>query len=74
MRFSEQRVDFLNVYVPNVASGRDEFWTMIETSLPATDHLCVGGDFNLLEALEDKQGASRCRARSSLFGSAFVLV
>ena len=49
----------LNVYSPNQASARAEFWTRIADALPALDHWCVGGDFNMLEDLVDRLGGSQ---------------
>ena len=43
MRVGEDRIGFLNVYAPNVAGGRAEFWTTIGNSLPAVDHWCGRG-------------------------------
>lgn len=42
LHIGEERFGFLNVYAPNTASNRDEFWTTIEASLLA-DHECERG-------------------------------
>ena len=52
------RCGFLNVYVPNHVSARVEFWTRIADAIPLTDAWCMGGDFNMLESLDDRQGGS----------------
>ena len=58
LHIGEDRIGFLNVYAPNVANGRAEFWTLLGDSLPTADHWCVGGDFNMLEDPEDRRGGS----------------
>ncbi|RYA44468.1 hypothetical protein DD606_25175 [Enterobacter cloacae complex sp. GF14B] len=51
-------VGFLNIYAPNVASARAEFWSQIVESLPQAEHWCIGGDFNMLEDPSDRIGGS----------------
>ena len=48
MRFCGEHIGVLNVYAPNQASARAEFWAQIADALPAVEHWCVGGDFNML--------------------------
>ena len=36
-----------------------EFWTQIADALPSADEWCIGGDFNMLEAPEDRCGGSQ---------------
>lgn len=52
------RLGFLNVYAPNHASARGGFWTQIADAIPHADAWCVGGDFNMLESLDDRRGGS----------------
>ena len=49
----------LNVYAPNHASARAEFWLQIASSLPRADCWCMGGDFNMLESPYDRVGGSQ---------------
>ena len=49
----------LNVYAPNHASARAEFWSRIASSLLRANCWCMGGDFNMLESLDDRVGGSQ---------------
>ena len=59
------RIGVLNVYAPNHASARVEFWTQIVESLPPADGWCVGGDFNMLEDASDRRGGSQTTVHGS---------
>ena len=54
LQYHDALVGFLNVYAPNQASARAEFWVRLATSLPSVDSWCVGGDFNMLESLRTR--------------------
>ena len=58
LQWGQQRLGMLNVYAPNHASARADFWSAIALGLPAADAWCVGGDFNMLERAEDRRGGS----------------
>lgn len=67
-------VGFLNVYAPNVASARAEFWSQIADALPDVSHWCVGGDFDMLEDPTDGWVVATplCIAVSLQLGRGFV--
>lgn len=52
------RLGLLNLYAPNHESAQAKFWTQIVDALPRADELCIGGDFNMLEAPENRCGGS----------------
>ena len=56
MQFHDALIGVLNVYAPNHASARAEFWASLAAALPRVDSWCVGGDFNMLESPEDRIG------------------
>ena len=56
--WGQLRVGLLNAYAPNHASACATFWSQILESLPSVDTWCIGGDFNMIEALEDQCGGS----------------
>ena len=41
-----------NIYAPNQASIRAQFWDVLNENLPNTDCLCLGGDFNMWKQLK----------------------
>ena len=55
----------LNLYAPNHESARAEFWTQIADALPSADEWCIGGDFNMIEAPEDRCGGSQVTVHGS---------
>ena len=59
------RIGLLNVYAPNHASARATFWLQICESLPQADSWCVGGDFNMLETVENRRGGSQTTVHGS---------
>ena len=65
MRFCGVHIGVLNVYAPNQVSTRAEFWSLIDDALPAFDHWCVGGDFNMLEDPMDRVGGSQTTLHGS---------
>ena len=50
--------ELLNVYAPNHASTRENFWKDILNALLVVWHWCVAGDFNMLEDQDDRSGGS----------------
>ena len=64
----------LNVYAPNHASARAEFWSRIASSLARVDCWCMGGDFNMLESPDDRVGGSQTsvRGRELAVGNNYV--
>ena len=58
LKILEKKVGFLNVYAPNSATGRAQFWCQLWNDLPVMDHWCIVGDFNLLEVPSDRMGGS----------------
>ena len=65
MRFCGEHIGVLNVYAPNQASARAEFWAQIADALPAVEHWCVEGDFNMLEDPLDRVGGSQTTLHGS---------
>ena len=65
LRMHGEHVGVLNVYAPNHASARADFWTQITDALPEVDHWCVGGDFNMLEDPSDRMGGSHVTVQGS---------
>ena len=49
---------YSNVYVPNHASARKDFWCKITNTLPNLPHLCVVRDFKMIEDLINSKGGS----------------
>ena len=64
-QYHEDLVGILNVYVPNHAYACAKFWARLATSLPSVDSWCAGGDFNMLESLEDRIGGSHITIHES---------
>ena len=58
MQYHDDLIEILNVYAPNHASARAEFWARLATSLLIVDSCCVGGDFNMFKSPEDTIGGS----------------
>ena len=48
----------LNIYAPNTATARQQFWKDLLNKLPSLDHWCIAGDFNMLEDPIDRMGGS----------------
>ena len=48
LKILEKKVGFLNVYAPNSATRRAQFWCQLWNDLPVMDHWCIVGDFNML--------------------------
>ena len=46
------------MYAPNHALAHVEFWVQIVDSIPLVGAWCMGGDFNMLESLDDRKGGS----------------
>ena len=47
------------MYAPNHASARARFWDEIADQLPrSVEHWIVGGDFNMIEDVNDRIGES----------------
>jgi hypothetical protein len=47
----------INIYAPNQASARAQFWDTLVSILPESiEHWIVGGDFNMLEVPTDRVG------------------
>ena len=65
VQWGEIRLGLLNLYAPNHESARADFWSQIADSLPMADEWCIGGDFNMLEAAEDRCGGSQITVRGS---------
>ena len=55
-QYHDDLIGILNVYAPNHASARAEFWARLAAALLSVDSWCVGGDFNILESPEDRLG------------------
>ena len=49
---------YLNIYAPNHASARKQFWCDIAAAVPQVDHWCMAGDFNMIEDPMDRKGGS----------------
>lgn len=47
---------FLNLYALNHESACAGFWSQIANALPSVDEWCIVGDFNMIEASEDRRG------------------
>ena len=58
LQWRQVRVGLLNIYAPNHASARAQFWDQILGALPRTEAWCVGGDFNMIEDMYDRSGGS----------------
>ena len=58
LQWGQVRVGLLNIYAPNHASARAVFWEQILAALPRVDSWCVGGDFNMIEDVQDRRGGS----------------
>lgn len=52
----EVQCGLLNLYAPNLESVRMEFWTQIADARHDADEWFVGGDTNMIEALENRRG------------------
>ena len=72
MQYHDALVGFLNVYAPNHASARAEFWAHLVAALPSVDSWCIGGDFNMLESPEDRIGGSHVTVHGREIGRAHV--
>ena len=69
LQWGEIRLGFLNLYAPNQASARADFWDQIVDALPETEHWCVGGDFNMIEVPSDRIGGSHVTIHGSELAS-----
>ena len=49
---------YLNVYGPNHASARKDFWCEITNTLPNSPHWCVARDLKMIEDLINSKGGS----------------
>ena len=65
LQWGEIRLGLLNLYAPNHASARTVFWTQITDALPSADEWCIGGDFNMIEAPEDRCGGGHVTVHGS---------
>ena len=65
LQLGSDRWGFLDVYAPNHASVRADFWSQIAEALPLADAWCLGGDFNMLEAPDDRQGGASTTVHGS---------
>ena len=65
LQWEQTRVGLLNLYASNHASARATFWFQISESLPRANAWCVGGDFNMLETVEDRRGGSQTTVHGS---------
>ena len=65
MQYHDAVIGILNVYAPNQASARADFWALLAAALPRVDSWCIGGDFNMLESPEDRIGGSHVTVHES---------
>ena len=65
LQWGQTRVGLLNLYALNHASARATFWFQISESLPRANAWCVGGDFNMLETVEDRCSGSQTTMHGS---------
>ena len=65
MQYHDEVIGILNVYAPNQASARADFWALLASALPRVDSWCIGRDFNMLESPEDRIGGSHVTVQGS---------
>ena len=65
LQWGEVRLGLLNLYAPNHASAWIDLWTQIIDALPGADEWCIGGDFNMIEAPEDRCGGCQVTVHGS---------
>ena len=49
----------LNIYAPNSAAERQEFWLQLVAEKPDVDLSIIGGDFNMVEHPEDRSSNAK---------------
>ena len=54
LNIHNENIGFLNVYAPNKPNERKLFWDSLADSTPQASCWCLGGDFNMIERLEDR--------------------
>ena len=54
----KKKVGFFNVYAPNSATRRAQFWCQLWNDLLIMDHWCVVENFNMLEDPSNSMGGS----------------
>ena len=54
LNIHNENIGFLNVYAPNKANKRKQFWDRLADSIPQASCWCLGADFNKLEHLGDR--------------------
>ena len=65
MQYHDTLIGILNVYAPNQASARTDFWALLAAALPRVDSWCIGGDFKMLESPKDRIGGSHVTVHGS---------
>ena len=55
----------LNIYAPNLAAERQEFWLQLVAKKPNVELWIIGGDFNMVEHPEDRRGNANGTAQGA---------
>ena len=62
IQFGYEKVGVCNLYAPNFATERAQFWRHLRRVITATNilHWCLAADFNMLEEPVDRSGGRGC--------------